>query len=251
MNIRTGSSAKLSRALLAGSVVAMLALAGCSAEHRTEDSAAKESTETAAPEAGLEGLPDVVAVVNGEEIGLDEYTEAYESQMSQAEAMQQQSGQEVDQDLVKQQAAELLVNNVLLTQAAADAGIEATDEGTDKVLEELAAQAGLGSVDEVIAAFDEHGVSEKEVREDAAGQFVIDEYVEEKTDVAEPTDAELKQQYEQLVEQSKAAGGEAEVPAFDDVKAQLKEQTVSQDRNAQIQKVIDGLRESGDVEIKI
>lgn len=250
MNIRTGSSAKLSRAILAGSVVAILALAGCSADHRTEESAAKESSESA-PEAELGDLPEVVAVVNGEEIGLAEFTEAYETQLGQAEAMQQQSGQEVDQEQVKQQTAELLVNNRLLTQAAADDGIKATEKGTEKVLKELAEQAGLGSVDEVFSAFDEQGVSEEQVREDAAGQFVIDEYVEKKTDVAEPTDEELKKQYDGLVAQSKEAGGEAEVPAFDEIKDQLKQQTVSQDRNAQIQKVVDGLRESGDVEIKI
>ncbi|HLS93900.1 MAG TPA: SurA N-terminal domain-containing protein [Microbacterium sp.] len=246
----------LKRTLIAGSIVAVFALAGCSsAGGSAEKTAEPTESANAMPEADLEGVPEVVAVVNDEEIGLDEFTEAYETQLQQAAMTQQQSGQELDQDQLKQQTAELLVNNVLLTQAAEGAGIEASNEDIDGVLKDVATQSGLSSVDEVIKAFDEQGVPEDEVREDAANQFEIEQYVTNETDIQPPSDDELKAQYDQLVEQSKAqgeqSGQEAEIPPFEDVKQQLSDQAVAQEQNEATQTIIDGLREDGKVDIKL
>src|SRR5690606_22631406 len=163
MQRHSGGSMSLKRTLIAGSIVAVFALAGCSsAGGSAEKTAEPTESANAMPEADLEGVPEVVAVVNDEEIGLDEFTEAYETQLQQAAMTQQQSGQELDQDQLKQQTAELLVNNVLLTQAAEGAGIEASNEDIDGVLKDVATQSGLSSVDEVIKAFDEQGVPEVE-----------------------------------------------------------------------------------------
>src|SRR5690606_8888845 len=148
---------------------------------------------------------------------------------------QQQSGQELDQGQLKQQTAELLANHVLRTQADEGAGIEAPNEDIDGVLKDVATRSGLSSVDEVIKAFDEQGVPEDEVREDAANQFEIEQYVTNETDIQPPSDDELKAQYDQLVEQSKAqgeqSGQEAEIPPFEDVKQQLSDQAVAQEQN--------------------
>ena len=244
----------ISRLLVAGTLVGALALAGCSAgaeDPEEEATPAPTDAAPAAPEADLDGLPDIVAVVNDEEITLEDFTSAYEPQLQQASMMQQQSGQEVDQDELKVQVADMLVNSALLTQAATASGIEATDEDVDGVLKDLATQNGLESVDDVIAAFDEQGIAEEDVREDSADQVRIDAYVAAETNVEAPSDEELREQYDQMVEQSKQQGGEGEIPKFDEVKQQLADQAVSQEQNAAVEKIVTKLREDGNVDIKL
>jgi len=242
----------ISRSLIAVGAVAMLALAGCSASGEPEETAEPTpSAGAAAPEADLKGVPDVVATVNDEEIGLEEFTQAYEAQLQQASMMQQQGGEEVDQDALKQQTADLLVNNALLTQAAAGSGIEATDEDIDSVLQQIADQNGLGSVDDVVKAFGDQGLNEDAVREQAEGQFLVDSYVEQEADVQQPSDEELKKKYDELVEQAKAQGAEDQVPAFEEAKQQLADQAVSEGESAAVEDILKTLREDADVDIKL
>lgn len=245
----------ITRPLLAASIVAVLALAGCSAggdETATDDPSVTEETE-GTPTPDLEGVPDVVAVVNGDEISLEEFTSAYEGQFQQAVASQQMTGQEVDQDVLKTQVADLLVNNRLLVQAAQEAGFSATEEDVDAQIEDVATQNGFESAEAVLEAFEEQGVSEEQVRADAATQFEIDQYLEAETDVEEPGEDELRAQYDELVEQAEAQGEEAEgeLPPFEDVRDQLAEQAVSEGTNAAIGEILEELRDAGDVTINI
>lgn len=245
----------ISRSLLGGSIVLLLALTGCgAAEPAPEASSSAAEDSSGAPKADLKGVPDVVAVVNDEKVTLEEFTTAYESQLQQATASQQQTGQKVDQDQLKEQVADMLVNNHLLTQAASEAGIEATDKDVDALLSQVAEQNGFSSVDEVYAEFKKQGLDKKQVREDAAGQFQIDQYIDKKTDVAKPSEKELKAQYDTLVEQSKAQGGEgaeSQIPPFEEVKEQLSQQAVTDKQNAATDKILEKLRSSGKVKVNL
>lgn len=242
----------ISRSLIALGAVATLALAGCSAAGEPESTPEPTApADAAAPEADLKDVPDVVATVNDEEIGLEDFTQAYEAQLQQASMMQQQGGEEVDQDALKQQTADLLVNNTLLTQAAAGSGIEASDEDIDAVLQQIADQNGLGSVDEVIEAFGDQGLDEDAVREQAEGQFLVDAYVEQEADVQEPSEEELKKQYDELVEQAKSQGAEDQVPEYEEAKQQLADQAVSEGQSAAIEDILKKLREGADVDVKL
>lgn len=204
------------------------------------------------PEADLSDVPDVVAEVNGEKITKDEFVAAYENQFQQAAMQQQSTGQQVDQAALKQQVADGLVDNRLLLQGAEEAGITATDEDVDATLEEIAAQNGLGSADEVVAALEQQGMTEQEVRKDAADQFALTAYVEQEADIEEPSEEELKAQYDQLVEQQSQAGGQqSQVPPFEDVKDQLSQQTVTQQQNEAATSIAAELREAGDVRINL
>src|SRR5699024_1641673 len=122
------------------------------------------------PEPDVKDVPDVVAVVNGEKIGKDVFVTTYEGQLQQAAMMQQQGGGKVDQDKLKQQVLDSLVGNRLLSQAAEDAGIQASDEDVNNTLKDIAKQNGMKSADEVISALGQQGVSEDKVRSDAASQ---------------------------------------------------------------------------------
>ena len=218
------------------------------------DSGGAAADDQQMPEADVSDVPDVVAEVNGEEVTKDEFVQTYESQFQQLMMQQQQSGAgtEVDQDELKSQVAEQLVNNELLRQGAADAGIEASDEDVDTTLDEIAQQNGLDSGDEVVSALEQQGIDEKQVREDAASQFAITSYIEKEADVSEPSEEELKEQYDAMVEQQSQAGGSSEeMPSFDEVKDQLAEQATTQQQNEAATELAGSLRESGDVTINL
>ncbi|WME21866.1 rod-determining factor RdfA [Brachybacterium sp. GU-2] len=205
-----------------------------------------------AQEADVSDVPEVVATVNGTEITKDDFVQTYQSQYQQMAMQQQAGGQAPDEEQLKTQVAEQLVNNELLRQGAEDAGIEATDKDIDTTLDEIAEQNGLGSGDEVVSALEQQGISAEQVRQDAASQFAITTYIEQEADIAEPSDEELKAQYDALVEQQSAAGGSAEeVPSFEEMKDQLAQQATMQQQNEAATEIAGKLRESGDVTINV
>ena len=203
-------------------------------------------------EADVSDVPEVVATVNGTEITKDDFVQTYQSQYQQMAMQQQSGGQAPDEEQLKTQVAEQLVNNELLRQGAEDAGIKATDKDIDTTLDEIAKQSGLGSGDEVVSALEQQGISAEQVRQDAASQFAITTYIEQEADIAEPSDEELKAQYDAMVEQQSAAGGSAEeVPSFEEMKDQLAQQATMQQQNEAATEIAGKLRESGDVTINV
>ncbi|MGO1389145.1 SurA N-terminal domain-containing protein [Brachybacterium alimentarium] len=261
--MKVPSTSQIRRSLVAVSFAAVVALTGCSDDQAAQSGASDGGgaqppasdgggAEQAAPEADVSDVPDVVAEVNGEKITKDQFVQTYEAQFQQAAMQQQSTGQETDQDELKKQVAGQLVDNELLQQAADDSGITASDEDIDATLEEIAAQNGLGSADEVVQALEEQGMDEKDVRADAASQYALTTYVEQESDIKEPSDKELKAQYDELVAQQDQAGGqESEIPPFEDVKDQLAQQTVSQQQGEAATKLAADLKEKGDVTINL
>lgn len=280
--MKVPSSRALRRTIVAITFSAAIALTGCSGDQAAQSGASDGGGEQAPaasdgggsplaggqggeqqqpqmPEADVSDVPDVVATVNGEKISKDEFVSAYEDQFQQAAMQQQSTGQEVDQTKLKKQVADQLVDNHLLLQAAEDSGITATSKDVDATLEEIAKQNGLGSADEVVSALEQQGMSEEDVRKDAASQYTLTAYIEQEADVEQPSDEELKTQYDQLVEQQKAQGGgqqaqggqQTEIPPFDEVKEQLAQQSVTQQQNEAATKIASELRESGDVSIAL
>lgn len=244
----------------------LIALTGCTADGEGPgegeetspgagegESAAPE--EMAPPEPDVGDLPDVVAQVNGVDIGKDQFIATYEGQLQQAFMMQQGSGEEINQDELKKQVADQLVNNLLLVQAAENAGFDASDDDVDAALEDLGAQNGLGGIDEVLAAFEAQGISEDVVREDAASQVKINAFLDQEMDVDEPSDDELRKQYDGLVEQMEAQGEEpgpeGEVPPFEEVRDLLADQATQEQKNAEVSRILDGLLENADITIHL
>lgn len=250
------------RPLTALLLAALVALGGCAAsdpgsETGEETSAPTDNGDAAPgdqqepPVAELDDVPDVVANVNGQEIGKDEFAAAYEGQLQQAFLVQQSSGEPIDQGELKRQVADQLVNNQLLTQSAADAGIGASDEDVGAALEGLAAQNGMSSAEELLAALEAQGVSEEIARADVAAQVKINEFLEREIDVEEPSEAELREQYDALVEQMEAQGEqpESEIPPFEDIRDVLADQATAEQRNAEVDRILEDLRSGAEITV--
>src|SRR5699024_2197178 len=95
-------------------------LAACGDNNNDNEAENNNGEEMDLPEPDLDDVPDVVAEVNGEEVSKDEFAEMYKQQFQQQAMQAQMSGEggDIDQDEMKEEIAEVMVGQELLTQAA-------------------------------------------------------------------------------------------------------------------------------------
>jgi hypothetical protein len=219
------------------------------AQQQQEEKQADPST----PQADLEGIPEVVAEVNGEEIPREEFVQAYEAQFQQAAMQAQTSGQEVDQDQLKEQVADSLVSTELFVQEADKRDISASDQDVDQTLKQLAAQNGLESVDAFVAALEEQGMDREQIDSQIRTQVLIERLIESEAGDVSASKQEVRAMYDELVAQQEQAGEQAgqEMPPFAEVRPQLEEQVESEKKSEVAQRLLGDLREDADVVVNL
>ncbi len=215
------------------------------------ESAEGEGEQAEMPEPDLEDVPDVVAEVNGTQIEKPEFEEAYNAQFQQMAMMSQMSGEEVNQDDLKTQVADGLVSQELLVQEADNRELEASEEETTELLDQLTEQAGVESQEELYTMFEEQGMNQEEVDEQIQLQVRVDKLIAEEAGEIEPSEDELKELYDQQVEQLEQMETEEEPPSFDELKPQLEEQLVSQKEGEAAQKLVETLKEDAEIEMHV
>jgi peptidyl-prolyl cis-trans isomerase SurA len=245
-------------ALGALAATALLTLSACGGGDSDSASADKDTSSSPSASAdaseGADGatpdtsaIPDVVAEVNGEEVTKDEFVPIYESQYAQAAAQAQTTGQAPDEEALKKQTVDNLVDTELLAQEADSRGIDVSDDDIDAELEDLAAQNQLGSADELIAAVEKQGVTEDQARSQVETQLMVEQLVEDEEGSLEPTDKELRTLYAQA--KAQAAQSKQEIPSFDKAHDQLVEQATSQKIGEVAQTLVTTLRKDADIQV--
>ena len=243
---------------LAAAVAAFsLAACGGDGDDAKDDAAQTEQQDgQAMPEPDLDNIPDVVAEVNGEDISGEEFSKNYESQFQQLAMQSQMTGEEPDQDELKQQALDMMINSELLVSEAEDEGYTASEDDVDEYLDDMAEENGMDSSDDLMEEFESQGLDEDQVRQDVHKEVLMDQVVET-IDSDEPTDDDLQEMYDTQVEQLEAMneqaedGEEQEVPSFEELKPDLEEQASQQKENEAVEKHLDELREDADIETNI
>lgn len=219
----------------------------------SEQAGPEAAGESGAPEPDLEGVPDVVAEVNGEEISKDDFTVVYESQFQQMAMQSQMSGQEVDQDQLKSATVDGLVDNELLGQDAEKQGISVSDDEAEQALTELA-ETNQMSRDDFMAANKEQGLDEKRVLDEVKSQTLIKKLLESENGEFTASEEELQQSYQQVQQQQQMSGqgGQAQqLPPLEQVRPQLQDQVINQKLAEAMKKKADELRKGADVKINI
>jgi peptidyl-prolyl cis-trans isomerase SurA len=241
---------------------AMLTLSACGGGDSDSASADKEASASDSPSASadasqgaepdLEGIPDVVAEVNGEEVTKDEFVPVYESQFQQAAMQSQMSGQAPDEEALKKQTVDNLVDTELLTQEAESRGIEVSDEDVDAELTDLAKQNQMGSAEELLQAVAKNGLTEEQARSQVETQVLVEQLVADEDGDAEPTDEELRALYAQAKQQQAQSGQKGQkIPPFAEVRSQLVEQAKAQQVGKVAQALVDDLRKDADITINL
>lgn len=223
----------------------------------TEEGQAAEGGEAAEmPEPDLEDVPDVVAEINGEEISKEEFEQVYTGQFQQAAMMQEMTGEEVNQDEMKQQIADGLVSERLLIQEAENRDISASEEDVDEMIAEIVEANGMESEDEFFTAMEESGMSEDDIRAELEKQVKVEALIAEETGDVEPTEEELEEIYDEQIAareeaESQSEGEETEAPSFEDVRPQIEEQVVREKEAEAAQGLAEELREDADVTVNL
>lgn len=222
---------------------------GCGADTEAEPAPSESaaSTPAEAPTPDLEGVPDVVATVNGDEVTKEEFTTAYEGTFQQMAMQAQVTGQEVDQEQLKTQTLDNLIGTKLLIQEADNRGIEASEEAITATTDELVATNQFASPEELFTALEEKGITKEEATDQIRQQVRLDALLAEETGDTAPTEEELKAAYEEAKASGAAAQG-AEIPPFEEVKPQLEQQVTQQKQSDAALALVEKLRESADVD---
>ena len=240
-------------------VVAAVTLAACGAD---EDESAADTTEQsqqeeqAMPEPELDNIPDVVATVNDTEISGETFAQNYETQFQQLLMQAQMTGETPDQDAMKVQALDMMINTELLVSEAEAQGFSASDADIDEYLSTLAQDNGLESTDALMEEFEAQGLSADRVREDLTKEVLIDQVIDG-LDISAPTDEAVQELYDQQVEQVEAMNEQVEedqqqeVPAFEDLEEQLVQQLTMQQENEAVSELLDELRADAAIETHI
>lgn len=231
----------------------LLALVGCSSADETTDPAA-ETTDPAAgatapenptpPAPDLEGVPDVVAVVGGVEISREDFERVYTGQLQQAFMQAQTTGQEVDQDQLKQQTAEGLVDTELLLAEAGARSISPSEEEVAAAAEDLAVSSGLGSADELFSMLEQQGMGREEALAELELQTVVEQLVSDEAGEFTPSEEDARALYDEAAAQ---AGEESELPPFEDVRPQIEAQLQQEYEGQAVNALLEQLRQDAEI----
>jgi len=186
-----------------------------------------------------------VATVNGEKISRS----AFNTRMEQARAQLTQNGTDLTDPAIDEQLSgqvlAALVNEALLLQAAKAAGISATENEIAAVLEQN--KNSFDTDDAYNQALSSQGFTEKSFRDFIEAQLVIRAYAEQELNLSslDATEDEIQQLYAQ------ATGNAQDAPSLGEVRQQVEAQIIQQKSQLLLSQLIDQLRITGSVEIRI
>ncbi len=221
-----------------------------SADPSPSPDASSDSGSDAGPD--LSGIPDVVAEVNGEEVTKDEFVPIYEATFQQAAAQAQMGGQAPDEEALRKQAVDDLVDTELLAQEAESRGITVSDDAVDAELETLAEQNQMGSAEELLEAVEKQGLSQEQARAQVETQVMVEQLVADEDGPIEPSEKELRALYAQVKQQQAQSGQKGQsVPPFAQVRDQLAEQARTQQVGEVAGSMLEDLRKDADITINL
>jgi hypothetical protein len=248
-------------AMLAGMISIGLAACGDNEENSKEADTEKTNQEQTEQTAEMEEMQkkleeqhvdkeSTVAVVNDEDIK----GEAYNTLLSQTQMQYQQMGQDpTSEELapkLKESTIDSLIGQTLLLQEADKKGYEATDDEIQKEIDTLKSSY------EDEAQFEEilknNGLTMDELQSEVANNIKYTAFIENELTIEEVSDDDIKAYYDQYAEQS--SGSEeaaAQMPEFEEVKDQIKQQLEQQKTQEVLAAEVEKLKENASIEVKI
>lgn len=194
----------------------------------------------------LESVPDVVATVNGVEISGDDYRGAY----AQAYQLATQQGLSPEDSAVaaslQEQSLDVLINTQLLLNAAAEAGVEVSDEAVATEVDTFTAQVGGEAA--LAEALTNAGITMDTFEANIREQLTIDAYFETLPEFqaqAEVTEEMVEARYNEI-----AATG-TELPPLTEVSAAIEAQLTNEAQQTVVESIISDLRTNAAIEINL
>ncbi|WP_240375457.1 SurA N-terminal domain-containing protein [Bacillus piscicola] len=250
-------------------LISLLAACGDdnASDNQTDNEADKQQETEApeqpkAPEPDMSEIPDVVAEVNGEKITKEDFKPVYVSTLNNYSVQglydeKQDKNGEMEKQ-IQQQTVEQLIGQQLLIQEAEKRDLEASDKEVNEKITSLKEQ--FGSDEQFEEALKSSKVTEEDLASDLKKQVKIQKLVKDETGTVKVSEKEVKDMYKQMTEAQKEGNkdeegkdkeSKQEIPSFEELKPQIEAQLKSQKEGEEIQKLVDKLRENGDVTVNL
>lgn len=183
-----------------------------------------------------------VATVNGVAIPKDQY----ETQLSNVLASLKTQGVDVSTEAkvaeVRTQVLNDFINNELVAQGVAKAGIKATDADVETQFQAILTQAG--GAEGLKAELTKSNITEAQLRENIAKQLAVQTYLMQNinTSTVTASEAEISQFYKDYSKDKK------DVPPLKELSEQIKQQILLNKQQALVATFVAGLRTSATIE---
>ncbi|MFA9556361.1 SurA N-terminal domain-containing protein [Evansella sp. AB-rgal1] len=202
----------------------------------------------------IEDYPEVIAVVNGEELEREVYVTALEEEalMLQAQGFDFQ-GEEAAEYLtmLEQQLLEQFITEKTLNFEAEKAGLDATDEEVKQELETVMAQNQIPSEEDLVQILEQQGASIDELRDDIAMFVKRQKFIEQQLDSTTITDEQIQEEYDNLVAQIEESGEDSEIPPLEEVQGEIRDYLEMEHQEGQYAEILERIREESDITINI
>lgn len=231
-------------------VVACLLIAGgawyLTSKETSEDTLLFENTEIPVQTSGMsDDYPEMIATVNGAEVAKEEFAISY-AQVEQAALAQGADVTALDvKAQIEEQALEVLINTVVLSQLAEEAGITADEAVVQAELDAITAQ--YESVEALEAALAENNLTAEMVQEDIAQRIQIDTYLQSVIDFESlvVTEEEVVAFYDALAAQGSG------LPPVEEVSDAISQQLLQQKQQEAIGAYLETVRAEAEIETNI
>lgn len=179
--------------------------------------------------------PAVVATVNGVDLSRDDFMDSLNQTKQLAAAQGANPDDLVVQSQIKEQALTVLINSQLLLQAAQASGMTVTDADIDAQVATLESQ--YGGKDGLAEQMKNANMDENKLRSNLREQLLIDGYIKasDEYNAVSVDDTEVKAAYD-----AAAAQGQ-DLPAFEDVSDQIKQNLLAQKQQQAVNTLINRL----------
>lgn len=190
-----------------------------------------------------------VAVVNGEKIDRNTYNTMLASVAGIAESQGKDVTKEEVQKEIKKEALTLVIDNLLLQQAAKNSGIVVDKGKIDEQILSVTMQL-KGDHDAFVAELKKFGFTEDEYRDLIEKQLMLDEYIGKTIaiDASQITDDQIKEYYNTAI--GTAPEG-VEVPSLDEAKEQIRAFMLEEKKQEAVEAHVAELRSKADIKENI
>lgn len=221
-------------------LIGVLAACGSSEDKEVEEPAGdvEELEEVEFSDDELAPEDDIVLNIDGEEIKGEEYNRLYRNSKIIKSANQQLG----DLEEVKQDTVDLIIFETILTQDAADKGIEVSDEEFDEEFSFIKEENSEG-LENLLEQFQ---MTEDEFKKELRYNILSQKYIESEFSDVEITDEEVESVYNELKEEDSE-----DLPPLKDIHENLKAQLKDQQINELLTEHIDTLIKDASIEENI
>ncbi|MBS3802424.1 MAG: SurA N-terminal domain-containing protein [Candidatus Thermoplasmatota archaeon] len=211
-------------------ISSLLVCAGCT-EQSEDDDQAEDETDGNTTDA------TVAAIVNGEEILMEEVTSLQQSYIQQG------------QQITEQQALELVIDQTILLQQAKQGDYMPTDAETETQIESILAQQG-STLEQYKQQLQQQGTSYEDFLQNYKEQLAIQNYEDDELEgqTFNVTDQEAQEYYDMYVNQS---SDPSQIPPYEQVKQDIISSLEQQKRQEAVNVLVETLKEEADIEYKI